>query len=145
MRNVTLLALAVLLSASCSDDDPTSPEGNLPEGTWGGENVALLVEDTTAHVHIGCTNGYFSAPIAVDADGRFSVPGSYVLRAYPIQVGPSLPAQFAGVVRGKRLTFSVAVNDTVEKALVILGPVIVTFGQEPNMGPCPICDRRRMK
>jgi hypothetical protein len=128
--------------ASCSDDDPISPEGNLLVGTWGGENVAVMVEDTTVHVHIGCTNGDFSAPISVDAEGRFSVAGSYVLRAYPIQVGPSLPAQLAGLVAGNQLVFTVAVNDTVEKKLVVLGPSTVTFKRDPRMGPCPICVNR---
>lgn len=141
MRAV-LLWIVFVSVASCSDDDPISPEGNLLVGTWGGENVAVMVEDTTVHVHIGCTNGDFPAPVTVDAEGRFSIPGSYVLRAYPIQVGPSLPAQIAGTVEGRRLTFTVAVNDTVEKKIVILGPSIVTFARDPRMGPCPICDRR---
>ena len=139
------MAAVAVLSAGCPSDDPTSPDGNLLTGTWGGDNVTLILEDADAHVHIGCTNGDFPAPLSVDDDGRVSVAGSYVLRAYPIQVGPSLPAQFAGVVDGRRLTFTVAVNDTVEKKLVVLGPVTVTFDVEPRMGPCPICDRRQMR
>ena len=135
----------VALGASCPGEDPTSPEGNLLTGTWGGENVSLMIEQDVAHVHVGCTNGDFSAPLAVDADGRVSVPGSYVLRAYPIQVGPSLPAQFAGLLSRRQLTFTVAVNDTVEKKLVVLGPVTVTLGRDPRMGPCPICDRRQRR
>ncbi|HEX6943517.1 MAG TPA: hypothetical protein VF128_11360 [Gemmatimonadaceae bacterium] len=147
MRRVLIgcAAAALALGASCEGDDPISPDGSLLTGTWGGDNVSLLLEDADAHVHIGCTNGDFPAPLSVDGDGRINVAGSYVLRAYPIQVGPSLPAQFAGVVDGKRLTFTIAVNDTVEKKLVVLGPVIVTYGVEPRMGPCPICDRRRMR
>ena len=142
----TLGAVVVLAvsGARCGSNDPVSPDGTLLTGTWGGENVSLILEDADAHVHIGCTNGDFPAPLSVDADGRINVSGSYVLRAYPIQVGPSLPAQLAGVVDGRRLTFTVAVNDTVEKKLVVLGPVTVTFNVEPRMGPCPICDRRAM-
>jgi hypothetical protein len=52
---------------------------------------------------------------------------------------PPMPAQFAGVVRGHELTFTVAVNDTIEKELVVLGPVTVTYGHEPEMGTCPLC------
>jgi hypothetical protein len=63
----------------------------------------------------------------------------YVLRAYPIHIGPDLPAQFSGQVRDNRLTLRVVVNDTVEKKTVNLGPVTVTLGREPQMGPCPIC------
>ena len=55
--------------------------------------------------------------------------------------GPSLPAQLTGLVDGRRLTFTVSVNDTVEKKLVVLGPESVTFAHDPRMGPCPICVR----
>jgi hypothetical protein len=137
--NVLLLVSFSL--AGCPGDDPVSPGGELRVGTWGGENVAFIVESDEVHIHIGCTNGNFPMPIAVDDEGRFNVSGSYVLRAYPVQVGPSLPAQLAGVVDGSRLTFTVAVNDTVEKKLVVLGPESVTFDRDPVMGPCPICVR----
>jgi len=134
----------LLIGASCSDDgDPTSPEGDLLEGTWGGQNVALIVEENTSHVHFGCTNGDFSAPIHVDEEGRFSVSGSYMLRAYPIPIGPTVPAQMAGQVQGRRITFTVAVNDTVTKELVVFGPSTVVFGRDPQMGPCPICVRTK--
>lgn len=143
MKRALILA-ACLATTTCSDDDPTSPDGPLQLGTWGGNNVAVLVEDFGAHVHVACTNGDFPAPITVDADGRFSVPGSYMLRAYPIAIGPTLPAQFAGVTDGKHMSFTVAVNDTVEKKLVVLGPYEVQIGKDPQMGPCPICDRRAL-
>ena len=113
----------------------------LAGGTWGGENAGIIVSDTVAHVHIGCTFGNFRVPVALADGGRFNVAGSYTLRAFPIVVGPSLPAVFSGVVSGTRLTISVAVNDTVEKRPVALGPVTVVLGREPRMGPCPICRR----
>jgi hypothetical protein len=69
-----------------------------------------------------CTLGNFPLPTVVDDAGRFTVDGSYTLRAYPIAVGPPLPAVFTGAVSGTQLTFSVAVDDTVEKKLVPLGP-----------------------
>ena len=62
-----------------------------------------------------------------------------MLRAYPVMIGPELPAQFSGRVVGRTLTLAVAVNDTVEKKVVALGPITVTFGRTPQMGPCPIC------
>ena len=60
-------------------------------------------------------------------------------RAYPIAIGPSVPARFVGQVRGNQLTISVTVNDTVAKMERLYGPVIVTYGVEPKLGPCPIC------
>ena len=110
-------------------------------GTWGGENAGAIVGDTVTHVHIGCTFGNFRTPVALADGGRFNVTGSYTLRAFPVVIGPSLPAVFTGVVNGTRLTISVAVSDTVENKLVPLGPVTVVLGREPRMGPCPICRR----
>lgn len=113
--------------------------GELSIGTWGGENAAAIVNDTIVHVHVGCTFGDIKGRVHVDDNGRFTVNGTYVLRAYPVLVGPELPAQFSGVVEGNTLTLAVAVNDTTQVKVVALGPVSVTLGTEPRMGPCPIC------
>ena len=136
---VTIGALA-LLTAACSESDLAPlPDDALALGTWGGDDVAVMVTDAGAHVHIGCTFGDIQGTIPLDEDGRFTIDGTYVLRAYPVAVGPTLPAQFSGQVKDETLTFAVAVNDTVESKVVALGPVSVVFGQEPKMGQCPIC------
>ncbi|MEW5916777.1 MAG: hypothetical protein AB1762_10240 [Gemmatimonadota bacterium] len=139
------LLLAVLagatLGATCNGDDPVFPGAGdkLTTGTWGGVNAGVIVNDTIAHIHIACTLGNFPMPVTVDAAGRFTVAGTYVLRAYPVHIGPDLPAQFRGQIARSRLTLSITVNDTVERKTVNLGPVTVTLGREPQMGPCPIC------
>jgi len=133
--------LAVLLAGtvlSCRKDTIVPGDG-LSIGTWGGKGAGLIVTDSTAHLHIGCTFGDFASNVAVDRNGHFSVAGDYVLRAFPIQLGPSLPAQFTGEIAGNRVTLLVTVNDTVENGVVIKGPVTVTLGREPELGPCPIC------
>jgi len=107
-------------------------------GTWGGENAGLIADDTSAHVHIACTFG--NVPQGIEAHGgEFDVPGDYMLRAYPVAVGPSMPARFFGTVSGKSLTLNVTVRDTVADTTVTLGPVKLFLGREPQMGPCPIC------
>jgi hypothetical protein len=142
MRRITGVLFIALSVATCGKADlagvGTPP--NLTTGTWGGKNAGVIVTDTAlTHVHIGCTFGDIKGIIALDENGRFVVDGTYVLRAYPVYVGPELPAQFSGVVVGRQLTIAVAVNDTVEKKVVSLGPVTVTLGTDPQMGPCPIC------
>lgn len=139
---LTLVAVAAIAVAACSGSATTgSPDDELARGTWGGDNAGVIVADSIVHAHIGCTLGNFSPPGALTNGGRFSVEGSYTLRAFPIAVGPPLPATFAGVVNGTRLTLSVTVNDTVEKKVVSLGPVTVVLGREPRMQTCPICRR----
>lgn len=142
---VPAILVAGLLTAACSDGLQVPSTGRLALGTWGGDNAAVIATDSVTHVHIGCTFGDLPGGIVLDAGGRFTLDGSYVLRAYPVMVGPSLPAQFSGLVSGRTLTLAIAVNDTVQKKLVALGPVTVVYGRLPSMGPCPIClvPRRR--
>jgi len=138
MRLGTLAAACVGLACS---NGPTPPQAGsrLTAGTWGGVNAGVIVTDSVTHVHVGCTFGDLPPSVVLDADGRFTADGSYVLRAYPVMIGPKLPAQFSGRVVGRTLTLAIAVNDTVEKKVVALGPIVVVFGQTPQMGPCPIC------
>ena len=128
------------MAYACANSSPLPPsDGRLAIGTWGGDNSGVIVTDSAVHVHIGCTFGDMPGSIQLDENGRFTVDGSYILRAYPVQIGPSLPAQFSGRVSGRILTLAIAVNDTVEKKVVALGPITVLFGRQPEMGPCPIC------
>lgn len=136
---VSLLALSLTLACSSSPSDVQMTE--LAEGTWGNERVGVIVSDTNAHVHVNCTSGDFPAPIPLDDDQRFTVEGSYLVKAYPVAMGPPMPAVFAGVVVGRELTFTVAVNDTIDERLDVLGPVTAVLGREPEMGQCPICER----
>lgn len=133
--------ISIVVAAACAGSPSASAPlpTELHLGTWGGDGAGVIVTDTLAHVHVACTKGDFPRPVTLDADARFNVAGQYILRAFPVQVGPSLPARFSGVVRGNLLTLSIAVDDTVEKKLVALGPITVVLGRDPNLGPCPIC------
>ena len=135
-----LATAAAIFMGSCDSDGLTPPStGFIAAGTWGGENSGMIVSDSSTHVHIGCTYGDIVGDIPIDDDGRFDIEGSYLLRAFPVAMGPTMPAQFTGTVRGAKLTLIVAVNDTIEQRLHILGPVNVQFGKDAKMGPCPIC------
>jgi hypothetical protein len=140
-----LAALAVACGTSATVVQGPGPR--LAVGTWGGENAGVIVDDTIAHVHVGCTFGNFAGPVVLDGTGRFDVAGSYVPRAYPVTQGPSVPARFRGTVTGAgdgaSLTLTVAVDDTVLHTSSTLGPVTVTLGRDPRMGPCPICAKPR--
>jgi hypothetical protein len=118
-RRVPRLGAAALLAAATScavfTDSTPAPARELEVGTWGGLGLAAIVSDSQVHVHFGCTIGEFVRPTRLDSAGRFVVDGRYVIRAFPVQLGPSLPARFTGLVRGRQLTLSVAVDDTVER------------------------------
>jgi hypothetical protein len=97
----------------------------------------LIATDSSAHVHIGCTAGDVAGPLQVGTDGRFSVAGRYNITLYPVARGPDHPSRFSGQIEGIVMTLTVTLTDTA----VTLGPVQLTLGKEPRMGPCPICRR----
>jgi hypothetical protein len=142
-RLTLLVGMAAMVGLSCSAPNtiPGISDGFLALGTWGGDSGAMMVGDTDMHLHIACTFGDVSGRIPVNADGSFDVAGSYVLRAYPIAYGPSLPARFVGFVTGPTATVKVNVNDTVMHQMVERGPVIVRLGDQPRLMPCPVCRR----
>ncbi len=135
-------AIAVVAALACATASPAVPADRLlPLGTYGGDSGGMIVGDTAMHLHVGCTFGDVSGRVPVDASGRFDVAGSYVLRAYPIAVGPSVPARFTGTIDGDRVVVTATIDDTVEHRTVVHGPVSVRLGVAPNLGPCPICRR----
>ena len=117
-------------------------DGLIGLGQWGGDSAAMIVGDTAMHLHVACTFGDVSGRVALKPDGSFDVTGSYLLRAFPIAIGPTMPARFTGRVNGNTATVLVTVNDTIEKKTVVRGPVEVTLGRDPKLMPCPICERK---
>ncbi|WP_411282466.1 hypothetical protein [Gemmatimonas sp.] len=138
---ISVLPVMLIVAAGCRGDVSNGPpsEGRLATGTWGADSAGVLVNDTIAHVHIGCTFGDIPGRVPLDSEGRFTAAGSFRLRASPVAVGPTMPAQFVGRVSGAKLTITVTVTDTIAKMTVVRGPVTVTYQVEPRLQNCPIC------
>src|SRR3982074_610238 len=81
-------------------------------GTWGGENAALMVDDTSAHIHIGCTYGNIHQQLIPHACGRCEFPGEHNITAHPVDRGILHPARFSGQVSGGVMTLTVTLTDT---------------------------------
>ena len=143
-RSIAAATTVLVVAAACSSSRTSAPpaDGLLPLGNWGGEGAGLIVSDTAMHLHVGCTYGDASGRIVLNSNGQFDVAGSYTLHAFPVAVGPSVPARFTGRLDGSTVTVTATVNDTVEKKTVVMGPVIVVFGQDAKLGPCPICRKQ---
>jgi hypothetical protein len=137
----SLITAAILLIGCSSSATMPPTSGLLALGMWGGDSTGMIVGDTALHLHIACTYGDVSGRVPVDASGHFDVVGSYLLRAFPVAIGPTVPARFVGQLNGKTLVVTVTVNDTIRKTTVVRGPVTLTFGQTPRDMPCPICRR----
>ncbi|MEO6528401.1 MAG: hypothetical protein ABIP93_17405 [Gemmatimonadaceae bacterium] len=138
-----LLAMVAAVAAlSCSVAAPIVPvDRRLTLGSFGGDSGGMIVGDTAMHVHVGCTFGDVSGRVPVDATGRFDASGSYVLRAYPIAIGPAVPARFTGYIDGDWIVVTATVDDTVEHRTVVRGPVALRLGVDARLAPCPICRR----
>jgi hypothetical protein len=136
MVNWRVVAVAGAVAAFGPWDpmEPLAPNGAV-QGTWGGENAGLIADDSSAHVHIGCTYGNIPQQIIPDAEGRFDVPGLQNITAHPVDLGVLHPARFSGRIQYSRMTLTVTLTDTA----VVLGPIQLAYGKEPRMGPCPIC------
>jgi hypothetical protein len=125
------ITLAALVACTTGPEPPT----DVVAGTWGGENAGLIATDSTVHVHIGCTLGDVSGRLRLDAEGYFEGMGLYNVDAYPIDRGILHPARYTGRVIGRTMLLTVTLTDTTR----VLGPVLLTYGQEPRMQVCPIC------
>jgi hypothetical protein len=135
---MTRAALALVAAAAAlgpCEKVPTGLKGGGVSGTWGGENAGLIADDSSAHVHIGCTYGNVHQQIVPDTSGKFDVSGEHNITAHPVDRGILHPARFSGTVVDGEMTLLVTLTDTA----VTLGPVHLVFGKEPRMGPCPIC------
>ena len=89
-----LIVLATLVIGPC---DPTGlkPPKDLA-GTWGGENAGLIADDTSAHVHIGCTYGNVHQQIVPDSSGRFDVPGEHNITRIRSTAASCIPRALSG-------------------------------------------------
>ena len=130
-RILALPCFLALLACSAATSTPITEV----VGTWGGENAGMIVTGNDIHVHIACTLGNTVGPIHPDENGRFEATGTYNVDAYPVDRGITHPARFSGRVVGKTMTLTVTLTDTGQ----VLGPVTLVYGEEPRMGPCPIC------
>jgi hypothetical protein len=135
--HTAVAALAIVFAARCELLTPS--ESTLRLGTWGGDDAGVIVTDSGAHLHVGCTYGGVEGAIPIAPDGRFNIDETHNITAHPVDRGIFLPARLTGRLTFPMLTFTITVNDTVNHRTVVLGPKTVRFGQEPKMGPCPIC------
>lgn len=130
-RSPLFALLLVLFVETC----PSTGPGRLLDGTWGGDNAGVVVADGMIHVHIACTYGDAAVTVADVVNGRFEVDGRHNITAHPVDLGVYHPARFEGRIVGEVLTLTVRLTDQA----TTLGPVRVTYGQEPRMQQCPIC------
>ncbi len=77
-RPLARLALTLLLAAGCSVGSIALPEGTVVTGQWNAARLALSLDASGGVVEYDCAHGALSAPLVLDAHGRFDVIGVHV-------------------------------------------------------------------
>ncbi|HEU4388211.1 MAG TPA: hypothetical protein VFV34_10460, partial [Blastocatellia bacterium] len=72
-------------------------------GTWGGENEALITSDTGARFARHCAEGFIDEPLAPNSNGDFDVAGRYRVEGPGPDRGIQYAAQFRGSVDGEKI------------------------------------------
>jgi hypothetical protein len=105
----------------------------VPEGSWGGEHLGLRVGPAGAAVDLDCAHGEITAPMRVDPDGAFSLPGYYVRDVGPAEVPENRrAATYTGRSDGQSLTLSFVVAETGDSG----GPFTAFAGATAQVQEC---------
>jgi hypothetical protein len=118
-----------ILALACGGTEP----GTVPQGSWGGEHVALVVAPAGAAVDLDCAHGEITAPMRLGPDGRFSLPGYYVRDVGPAETPENRrPATYSGSSDGRSLTLSFTLVDDDGSG----GPFTAFPGVAPQLQEC---------
>ena len=109
----------------------------VPEGTWGGRGIRLVVGPNGGSVEYDCATGLISQPLVLNGDGSFQAEGSHAFQpGGPVQPGTPAPAaqaaRYTGSVRGSQMELTVVLP----QAGTTLGPFSLGLGQQPLLDRC---------
>ncbi len=138
MRFVAVVLIIASLGLGCAgqmkasrpvQSTPAGPARAVPNGVWGGEHIRIEVTDTGADIEFDCARGTISQRLAVDAQGRFKLQGTYKAETpAPAAVdggsnGSGVAATYTGVLNGSSLRLEVSIDgqDTPRTFDLLLG------------------------
>jgi hypothetical protein len=108
-------------------------ENQVKTGEWGGEHIALRVDENGAEIDYDSARGRINQPITTDKDGKFDLKGTYVPeRGGPVRIDQPFnahSANYAGIVKDKSMTLTVTLSDTKE----VVGTFDLTYGSPPQV------------
>ena len=85
MKRPVLLFLT-LFAAACTSDT-TAPPANELIGTWGGAGLLLIAERSSVHAVFDCDDAEFPAPLTLNSNGEFVLPGTASRSRASVQIG----------------------------------------------------------
>lgn len=128
-RSAVILAL---LAGACL---PTEPLDSVPLGPWGSDSLVLNVAESGASATFNCALGTIDAPLALDAEHRFDLPGTYTqgTGAFPPTPPPPVAARYQGRTDGRTMEITV----TLVEPPVRIGTYRLERGRNTGILHCP--------
>jgi hypothetical protein len=90
----------------------------IPDGTWGGQHINLVVKGNSATIEYDCAHGEINGPLVVSSNGSFKLTGTHTVeRGGPVrrdQPSNSRHAAYTGTIRGDVMTLMVTLSEPEE-------------------------------
>jgi hypothetical protein len=117
MRFLAVVLVIASFGRACSAQfSPASPANAVPNGVWGGEHIRMEVTDSGADIEFDCARGTISQRLALDAQGRFKIQGTYNAETpAPAAAdggpnGSGVSATYTGTLSGSSLRIVVSIE-----------------------------------
>jgi|PersoiStandDraft_1058852.scaffolds.fasta_scaffold105124_2 hypothetical protein len=135
MKGLLWLAATLACGMAASPTKAARPSA-LPDGSWGGEHIAITVGATGSKIEFDCAHGRIDGAFALDAAGEFELSGTFSKEhGGPIRRDEReqrLPAIYSGRVNGDRMTLTIRLRDAKE----ILGDFTLGRDKAPRLVKC---------
>jgi hypothetical protein len=136
LRSFSAIGMLLLVAAAGCDRSPGGPSPIEISGAWGGDHVSLTITETGSRLEFDCAHGNIPGAFAVDTEGTFAAPGTYVREhGGPIRDGEipdAHPAIYGGMVTGIAMRLIVRLTDTNE----VIGTFTLTRGVPGRVFKC---------
>lgn len=108
----------------------------IPNGTWGGQHVQVVVAHGSATIEYDCASGKINGPLKLNSRGRFDLRGTHTAEhGGPVRSDESAqgePAQFTGWTDGKKMKLTVTLTNSKTE----IGTFDLTRGSEGRLFKC---------
>jgi hypothetical protein len=137
--NSVVTSVPVQSNQSKPSPAPATPSPNpraVATGTWGGQHIALNVNDNGAEIDYDCAHGSIAERIVPDGEGKFVVKGRHVKeRGGPVRHDEDHSGEAAlyhGSIDGETMTLTVTLPGTRET----VGTYTLTRGKIGRIRKC---------
>lgn len=103
---------------------------------WGGQHIEVTMNANGGEIEFDCATGTISAPLKVDAQGKFQADGTYRREhGGPVRIDESdgaAPAKYSGSIAGDTMHLDVVLVQSKEN----VGSYVLTRGQAGRVFKC---------